>query len=114
MFMHDRLVHPGIGMMRKIICKYIGHNLKETKFPKSSNFICTACATGKLILIPSPLKIHTEPLNFLQRIQGDICGPIQPLCGLFMYFMVLIDASAQWSHVRLLSTHNHDFAKFMV
>jgi hypothetical protein len=27
--------------------------------------------------------------------------------------MVLIDVSTRWSHVCLLSTHNHTFAKFM-
>jgi hypothetical protein len=27
--------------------------------------------------------------------------------------MVLIDTSTRWSHVCLLSTQNHDFAKFM-
>jgi hypothetical protein len=68
-------------------------NLIEAKFPKSSDFMCTACATGKLILRPSPLKIQVELLKFLERIPEDICGPIQPLCGLFKYFMVLIGAS---------------------
>jgi hypothetical protein len=63
---HDRLGHPGVWMMRKIIGNYTGHNIN--KFHKTSNFICTACATGKLILRPSPLKIHTEPLKFLKRI----------------------------------------------
>jgi hypothetical protein len=29
------------------------------------------------------------------------------------YFMVLIDVSTRWSHVCLLSTRNHVFAKFM-
>jgi hypothetical protein len=28
--------------------------------------------------------------------------------------MVLIDAFMQWSHVCLLSTRNHTFAKFMI
>jgi hypothetical protein len=70
----------------------IGHNLIEVKFPKSSDFMCTACATGKLILRPSLLKIRAEPLKFLERIKGDICGPIQPLSRRFMCFMVLIDA----------------------
>jgi hypothetical protein len=110
---HDRLGHPGVGMMRKITGNCIGHDLNNAKFPKSSDFICTACATGKLILRPSPLKIHAEPLKFLERIQGDICGPIQPLSGPFRYFMVLIDASTRWSHVCLLSTRNHAFAKIM-
>jgi hypothetical protein len=67
----------------------------------------TACATEKLIMSPSPIKIQVEPLKFLERIQGDICGPIQPLFGLFRYFMVLIDTSMRWSHVCLLSTRNH-------
>jgi hypothetical protein len=58
--------------------------------------------------------MHTEPLKFLKRIHGDICGPIQPISGPFRYFMVLINASTQWSHVCLLSTQNHAFAQIMV
>jgi hypothetical protein len=86
--------HPGVGMMRKIIGNCIYHNLKEAKFPETSNFICTACVTEKLILRPSPLKIHTESLKFLERIQCDICGLIQPISAPFRYFTVLIDVSA--------------------
>jgi hypothetical protein len=70
---HDRLGHPGVGMRRKIISNCIGHNLKEAQFPKTSDFICTTGATGKLILRALPLKIHTESLKFLERI-GGICG----------------------------------------
>ena len=110
---HDRLGHPGIGMMRKITNNSIGHDLTAAKFSKSSDYVCTACATGKLILRPSPLKIRAEPLRFLERIQGDICGPIEPTSGPFRYFLVLIDASTRWSHVCLLSTRNHAFAKII-
>ena len=92
---HDRLGHPGIGMMRKIISNSLGHHMNRSKFPKPSDFVCTACATGKLILRPSYLKIKAEPLTFLERIQGDICGPIHPLTGPFRYFMVLIYASTR-------------------
>ena len=99
--------------MRKIIGNSIGHDMEKIKFPQDKDFGCTACATGKLILRPSYLKIRAEPLKFLERIQGDICGPIQPLSGPFKYFMVLIDASTRWSHVSLLSTRNHAFAKIM-
>ena len=53
---------------------------------------CTACSLEKLILRPSPSKIQNESPIFLERIQGDICGPIHPPCGPFRYFMVLIDA----------------------
>jgi hypothetical protein len=100
-------------MMQKIIGNCTGRDLKDAKIPKSNDFVCTSCAMGKLILRPSSLKIHIESLRFLKRIQGDISGPIQPLCGPFIHFMVLIDASTRWSHVCLLSTRNHDFAKFM-
>jgi hypothetical protein len=100
-------------MIRNIIRNYIGHNLKEAKFSKTSDFICTTCVIEKLIFRPSPLKIHTKPLKFLERIQCDICCPIQLLCGLFRYFMVLIDTSTRWPHVCLLSTRNHAFPKLM-
>jgi hypothetical protein len=53
-------------MMRKIIDNSSGHNLNSAKFPKSSDFMCTTCATGKLILRPSPIKIKMEPLKFLE------------------------------------------------
>jgi peptide/histidine transporter 3/4 len=110
---HDRLGHPGIGMMQKIISNSLGHHMNTSKFPKPSDFVCTACATGKLILRPSYLKIKAEPLTFLEHIKGDICGPIHPLTGPFRYFMVLIDASTRWPHVCLLSTRNHAFARFI-
>jgi hypothetical protein len=117
---HDLLGHPDIGMMRKITDNSIGHNLAMTNFPKSEDFICTkskefictACATRKIILRPSHLKIKTELLRLLKIIQGDICGPITQTFGPFKYLMELIDASSR-SHVCLVSTRNHVFAKIM-
>ena len=50
---------------------------------------------------------------FLERIHGDICGPIHPPCGPFRYFMVLIDAPTRWSHVCLLSTRNIAFSRLL-
>jgi hypothetical protein len=47
---HDRLGHPGIGMMQKTISNSLGHHMNTSKFPKPSDFVCTTCATGKLIL----------------------------------------------------------------
>jgi hypothetical protein len=90
--------------MRKIISNSSGHNLNSVKFLKSPDLMYTSCATEKLILRPPPVKIKVESLKFLERIQGDICGPIKPLSDPFTYFIVLIDASTRWSHVCLLST----------
>ena len=110
---HDRLGHPGSIMMRRIIKNSSGHSLKNQKIFLSNEFSCAACSQGKLIIRPSPTKIRTEPLAFLQRIQRDICGPIHPPCGPFRYFMILIDASTRWSHVCLLSTRNQAFARLL-
>jgi hypothetical protein len=55
-------------MVRKIVTNSIGHDLTEAKFSKSSDYVCTACATEKLILRLSPLKIRAEPLKFLEII----------------------------------------------
>jgi 5-methylthioribose kinase len=63
---HECLGHHGIEMMRKIIGNSTSHNLNTTKFSKSSDFMCTACTTEKLIVRPSPLKIQVEPLKFLE------------------------------------------------
>ncbi|MFS7999224.1 putative RNA-directed DNA polymerase [Helianthus anomalus] len=111
---HDRLGHPGSTMMKRIIENTHGHPLKYQKIPQSDKMpLCTSCSLGKLITRPSSLKVDKELPMFLERIQGDICGPIHPPCGPFRYFMVLIDASSRWSHVSLLSTRNIAFAKFL-
>jgi hypothetical protein len=91
---HDRLGHPGTTMMRNIIENSHGHSLKIQEIYQGNKMTCVACSLGKLIIRPSPTKIDKESPKFLERIQGDICGPIHPSCGPFHYFMVLIDASS--------------------
>ncbi|CAL2276128.1 unnamed protein product [Prunus armeniaca] len=126
MLWHDPLGHLGSTMMRRIISNSNGHPLK----PYHSTFSnghplkpyhstlsidqsCKACFQGKLIIKPSLSKLGFECPSFLQRIQGDICGPIHPSYGPFRYFMVLIDASTRWSHICLLSTRNVAFARLL-
>jgi hypothetical protein len=66
--------------------------------------IWTTYAIWKLILRPSPIKINTKPLKFLERIQCDICGPIQPLSELLRYFIVLINTSTRFvTHVSIIN-----------
>ena len=110
---HNRLGHPGSIMMRRIIENSSGHSLKNKKILQMNEFSCAACSQGKLIIRPSLAKIGIESPIFLERIHGDICGPIQPSSGPFKYFMVLIDASTRWSHVCLLSTRNLAFARLL-
>ena len=113
MLWHDRLGHPGSTMMRRIITNSNGHPLVSRHIAALNDNPCKACSQGKLVIRPSQLKVDAESPSFLQRIQGDICGPIQPSCGPFRYFMVLVDASTRWSHVCLLSTRNVAFARLL-
>jgi hypothetical protein len=62
-------------------------NLNPVKFPKSSDFMYITCVTKNLIMRPSPLKIKVEPFKFLERIQGDICGPIKQLSRPFRRYL---------------------------
>ena len=101
-------------MMCRIVQNSNGHPLTSKRILKSHDFSCTACSQGKLIIIPCFTKIASESLIFLERIQGDIYGPIHPPSGPFRYFMVLTDASTRWSHhVCLLSTRNVAFTRLL-
>ena len=83
---------------------FICHKLHESKFPRSSDFVCTLCSTGKLILSHSHLKIQVGPLQFLEHIQETFVIP-QPLCGSFkVFFMVLNYVSIRCSYMCFLST----------
>ncbi|WRX28465.1 Reverse transcriptase [Theobroma cacao] len=88
-------------------------SIENQKIFQSNEFSCAVCSQDKLIIRPSPTKVEIESPMFLERIQGDICGPIHPSCGPFRYFMVLIDASTRWSHVCLLSIRNLAFARLL-
>ena len=101
---HEQLGHPGTSMLRRILHQSNGHSLTNGHISSHNHYNCIACTQGKFITRPSSLKIDSDPPQFLERIQGDICGPIDPPSGPFRYFMVLVDASTRWSHVCLLST----------
>ena len=66
-----------------------------------------------MVIRPSLAKVGTKFPRFLERIQGDIYGPIHPPCGPFRYFIVLVNASIRQSHMFLLSTRNPTFAKLL-
>jgi transposase InsO family protein len=106
---HSRLGHPSEGIFRKSL-----QLVKQLALPPSKNAtVCTACAEGKFRLAPAPMKKDTEPLPFLARLHGDICGPIFPCSGPFRYYQVLADAATTYLYVSLLSTRNLAFARIL-
>ena len=100
-------------MLRRILHQSNGHSLTNGHISSHNHYNCIACTQGKLITRPSSLKVDSDPPQFLERIQGDISGPIDPPSGPFRYFMVLVDASTRWSHVCLLSTRNLALARLL-
>ncbi|KAJ9544182.1 hypothetical protein OSB04_023889 [Centaurea solstitialis] len=135
-FWHDRLGHPGRDIMIRVLKNTHGHpffrmkgkmkqltestKLQHTRSTTSSQYaslntpnFCKACSLAKTGSKPSYAKDTKQNIPFLQRMQGDICGPIHPECGPFKYFMVLVDASTRWTHAALLSTRNAAFSKLL-
>ena len=110
---HDRLGHHWSSMIRRIIEHSHGHPLKNQKILLPNEYPYVVCSQGQLIVKPYFSKVTFESPVFLEKIHGDICGPIHPPSGHFRYFMVLTDASTKWSHVFLLSIRNVAFARFL-
>ena len=72
-------------MMCRILTNSIGHHMPSSRIPYVNKFICEACVKGKLIVRPSRTKVGIEYPIFLERIHGDIYGPIHPTSGPFRY-----------------------------
>ena len=87
--------------------------MKFQKILLSNEFSCATYSERKLITWPSSAKIEKESIIFLEQIQSEICGLVDPSSGPFRYFMVLINASTRWSLVCLLSTRNMAFARLL-
>ena len=100
-------------MLRRILHQSNGHSLTTGHISSHTDYNCLACTQGKFSTRPSSLKVDSDTPQFLERIQRDICGPIDPTSGPFRYFMVLVDASTRWSHVCLLSTRNLAYARLL-
>lgn len=81
--------------MCRIIENSHGYLLKNQKILLSNEIVCTVCSKEKFIVRPSLSKGSKKFLSFLQKIQGDIYGPIYQSSASFHYFIVLIDAFAQ-------------------
>ena len=100
-------------MMCRIVQNSNGHSLTSRQILVPDSYTCAACSKGKLIIRPSFTKATFESPAFLERIQGDICGPIHSPSGPFRYFMALIYASIRWSHVCLFSSRNVAFSRLL-
>ena len=83
---HERLGYPKISMMLRIVRNSNGHPLTSRQILVANGYTCAACFKGKLIIRPSFTKVTFESPAFLERIEGDICGPIHPHSGPFSLF----------------------------
>ena len=105
------LWHHGTTMFQRMLPILTGHEVRPSDANKLGD--CVACSQGKLIQRPFQWKLPTELPSRLQRLQGDVCGPINPPSGPFRYFLVLVDASETHFEVSLLSTRNVVFPKLL-
>ena len=108
---HNRLGHPGTTMFRRMLPSLDGHMVCPSDAGKLEG--CAFCSQGKFIKQPSKWKLPSELPEPLERLQGDIRGPIVPPSGPFRYFLVLVDASGRHAKVSLFSTRNMAFPKLL-
>ena len=92
---HERLGHLDTSMLRRILHQSNGHSLTTGHISSHIDYNYLARTQGKFITRPSSLKFDYVTPQFLEHIQGDICGPINSTSGPFHYFMVLVDASTR-------------------
>ena len=108
---HGRLGHPGATMLRHMILLLEGHTLCAHDAEHTER--CSTCAQGKFTIRASQWKLPSELPPPLERLQGDLCGPITPPSRPFQYFFVLVDASGKHAEVSLLSTRNLAFPRLL-
>ena len=104
---HKKFGHTNTTIFKRTISHISGHNLTPADANKIAS--CEACIQGKMIKRPS----HWQLPPPLHRIQGDICGPINPSSSLFRYFFVFIDAFKSHVEVTLLTTRNLIFPRIL-
>lgn len=100
---HARLGHPRLSMFQRIIKDT--RDLPSNVFPSSLKKFCISCSQRKLITRPFPSKTINKILDFLERLQTQVCGLVYPPNGTFWFFLVIIDALSKWSQVSLLSMY---------
>ena len=86
--------------------------ISSAKFAEKNETLWILC--GKFITWPHKWKLPHELPFMLQRIQRDICGPINPPCGPFRHCLAFIDASTKWSHVSHLANRNLAFHRLLI
>jgi hypothetical protein len=103
--MHERLGHTGVTLTRKMRESIRG---APPKWKGDGNFHadrpCDACATGKFQTARYEYRIPNEAPGIKKDFQIDVHGPINPSCGPFRYFMVIICRHSRRSYVYLLAT----------
>jgi hypothetical protein len=82
-------------MMSRNVENSHGNFLKNSKILLLGDYSCCVCSQGKLITKQFPSNIVVESPSFLERIQSDICEPIQLSSRSLRYYMILIDASTR-------------------
>ena len=71
-------------MIQRIIKHSYGHPLKNQEIIFPNEYSCVTCSQGKLIIRHSISKVIVKSPVFLERIHGDMCGPIHPPCETFL------------------------------
>ena len=110
---HSRVGHPSDTTLRSMMGNMLDFPLTSKCFSvKKGLQVCKPCIQGKF-KTSSFSHVEKQLVEPLARLSLDICGPIHPASGPFLYFQVLVDECTGYIHVSLLSTKNLAFARLL-
>ena len=110
---HARLGHPGNSMTRRMVEQIKDLKITAKDVSNKASLTCLPCIKGKFKIAPSYSKTRFKRPEFMEMLFMDICGPINPPCGPFRYFQVVVEATGRYEITKLLSSKNQAFPRLL-
>ena len=98
---HRRLVHVGMGTLKKLMKKELIRVLKDVTFEQDK--LCSACQAGKQVANTHPTKAYLSTSRVLEILHMDLFGPtIYASLGGHKYCLVIVDDYSRYTWTFLL------------
>jgi len=76
----DMINYDGKKRVEKLMWTHTHTHLRVKRLLQTNEFSCTICSQRKVDIKTITRKIKNDSISFLERIHGDICGPIHLPC----------------------------------
>jgi hypothetical protein len=98
--------------MGHIGVKRLKHAVEGLLFDEDSTGTCEICTRANVKRQPFPQVSDRRATRLLERIHGDICGPLVTRHNSYRYFLLLIDEHSSGTTVYCLTRRSDTLDKF--